>query len=204
MPPAKGTHTNTHKLYEHGLQNYRRMRCMRHLHRRMPGRGDLGRRHLRDRSRQVHRLRHLRRRLPERSDRPGRITSPRRRTSGRPSRRRSPAFRCKRRLRSFPLGGKQVSARAADCTIRRRSPSAEGRLPNFGAICRRGLRSSPPPRRRAATRISAQAAPTAAARSCARPLRPCGASAVRRSGCGFRAYRRIRAFGRCRGSVRRG
>ena len=37
---------------------------MRHLHRRMPGRGDLGGRHLCNRSRQVHRLRHLRRRLP--------------------------------------------------------------------------------------------------------------------------------------------
>lgn len=37
---------------------------MRYLHRRMPGRGDFGRRHLCNRSRQVHRLRHLRRRLP--------------------------------------------------------------------------------------------------------------------------------------------
>ena len=41
---------------------------MRHLHRRVPGRGYFGRRHLRHRRRQVHRLRHLRRRLPERSD----------------------------------------------------------------------------------------------------------------------------------------
>ena len=42
---------------------------MRNVHRRMPGRGDLGRRYLCDRPVEVHRLRHLRRRMPQRSDR---------------------------------------------------------------------------------------------------------------------------------------
>ena len=42
---------------------------MRNVHRRMPGRGDLGRRYLCDRPIEVHRLRHLRRRMPQRSDR---------------------------------------------------------------------------------------------------------------------------------------
>ena len=44
------------------------MRSLRHMYRRMSGRGNLGRWCLCNRSWQVHRLRHLRRRLPERSD----------------------------------------------------------------------------------------------------------------------------------------
>lgn len=47
---------------------------MRNVHRRMPGRGDLGRRYLCDRSVEMHRLRHLRKRMPQRSDRSRGIT----------------------------------------------------------------------------------------------------------------------------------
>lgn len=75
------------------------MRSMRHLHRRMPGRGYFGRRYLCDRPRDLHRLRHLRRRMPQRGNRSGSLI--RSQDPKRPVPNRTGLFRSYRPFRSY-------------------------------------------------------------------------------------------------------